>query len=184
MFVSDDIIADQFRLTKKKDLKSFFYCMKSPGFRFLFFFRKLQQTKKMNPLWLFYKIMYRHYFIKYGFQIPISVKIGKGLLLPHFGGIVINSKSKIGNNCNILQNVTLGNTKRGVKKGAPIIGNKVYIGPSATVVGGITVGDNVLIVGNSFVNFDIPSNSIVIGNPAKIISRDNAVDAYIDNVVI
>jgi serine O-acetyltransferase len=119
--------------------------------------------------------------VKYSIQIPISVQIGEGLLLPHFGGIVINSKSAIGNNCNILQNVTLGNTKRGQKKGAPLIGNNVYIGPSATVVGGITVGNNVLIVANSFVNFDVPNDSIVIGNPAKIISRENAVDGYINN---
>lgn len=181
MFLSNEIKGDIYRIKGKVDFSCFLSCMKSKGFRFLFFFRKLKETKKTNPLWLFYKLMYRHYFVKYGIQIPIGVQIGAGLSLPHFGSIVINSKSKIGNNCNILQNVTLGNTKRGQKKGAPIIGNQVYIGPSASIVGGIVIGNNVLIAANAFVNFDVPDNSIVIGNPAKIIPRENAVEGYIYN---
>jgi serine O-acetyltransferase len=102
-------------------------------------------------------------------------------MLPHFGGIVINSKTVIGNNCNILQGVTLGNTKRGKKMGAPTIGNKVYLGPNAVVVGGVFIGDNVLIAPNSFVNIDIPSNSIFVSG--KIINKDNATEGYLLNIL-
>lgn len=67
----------------------------------------------------------------------------------------------------------------GVKKGVPTIGNDVWIGPNAVVVGGITIGDNVLIAANSFVNFDVPPDSIVIGNPGKIIPSKRATEGYI-----
>jgi serine O-acetyltransferase len=89
----------------------------------------------------------------------------------------------IGSNCNILQNVTIGNTKGGKKTGAPVIGDHVYLGPGAVVVGGITIGNNVLIAPNAFVNFDVPDDSIVIGNPGKIIPNNAATVEYIRNTV-
>jgi serine O-acetyltransferase len=153
-------------------------------FRFIAFYRLSQKYPKSNPLGLFYRLLYRRYGVKYGIQIPLSVQIGKGLLLPHFGGIVVNSQSKIGDNCTLLHNVTIGNTKRGEKKGAPNIGSRVYIGPGAVIVGGITVGDNVLIAPNSYVNLDVPSHSVVIGNPAKIYAKENATDGYVTNAVL
>lgn len=63
------------------------------------------------------------------------------------------------------------------------MGDCVWIGINSTVVGKVTIGDNVLIAPNTFVNFDVPSNSIVIGNPAKIISDTNAADGYINRKV-
>lgn len=152
----------------------------NPGFKFLYFFRKSQSRSRKNFLGFIYYFFYRRYSIKYGFQIPRTVDIGSGMLFPHFGNIVINSKTKIGCNCNILQGVTIGNTK-GRNGGTPIIGNNVYIGPNAVVVGNIRIGDNVLIAGNSFINFSIPQNHIAIGNPAKIIHRENATAEYINN---
>lgn len=67
--------------------------------------------------------------------------------------------------------------KRGKRAGCPIIGNKVYIASGAVITGKIKVGNNVLIAANSFVNFDVPNNSIVIGN--KIIKSNKATDYYI-----
>jgi serine O-acetyltransferase len=127
--------------------------------------------------------MYRKYSVKYGFQIPRSVEIGGGLALPHFGGIVINSGSVIGRNCNILQGVTLGNTKRGGKKGAPVIGDDVYIGPNAVIVGNVKVGNNVLIAPNAYVNIDVPDNTIVLGNPAVLKYSSKATAGYLNNTV-
>ena len=68
------------------------------------------------------------------------------------------------------------------KKGCPVIGDRVWIGPEAVVVGGIYIGDNVLIAGNAFVNSDVPSNSIVMGNPGEIIPSPDATKDYITNV--
>lgn len=120
---------------------------------------------------------------KYDFNIPASTCIGRGLFIGHNGSIIINKNVVIGNNCNIATGVTIGQENRGKRQGNPIIGNQVWIGTNAVIVGKIKVGNNVLIAPNSFVNFDVPDNSIVIGNPAKIIHSENAVDNYITNIV-
>jgi len=179
MNLNNKIKADLFRYTGTSTLKALLKAWRSPTFRFLFFFRMVTSSKKYSFKWILSFPFYRRHFLKYGLQIPTSVKIGKGLLLPHFGGIVINSGSVIGENCNILQGVTLGNINTGKNKGAPIIGNEVYIGPGAIIVGGIKVGEDVLIAGNAFVNFDVPPHSIVIGNPGTIIAKENATKNYI-----
>lgn len=77
----------------------------------------------------------------------------------------------------------IGQQNRGRLKGAPIIGNKVWIGINAAIVGKITIGDDVLIAPNSFVNCDIPSHSIVFGNPCIIKHKDNATKEYINNII-
>ena len=69
------------------------------------------------------------------------------------------------------------------RKGAPRIGDEVWIGVNATVVGGIKVGSDVLIAPNSYVNCDVPDHSIVLGNPCRIIARDNATECYINRKI-
>ena len=174
-----EIKADLFRYTNSSGNKAFLKAWRSPCFRFLVFFRMVTLSKKFSIKWIFSFPFYRRLFLKYGIQIPTSVKIGKGLLLPHFGGIVINSGTVIGENCTILQNVTFGNTKGGKNAGSPKLGSKVYVGPGALIVGAIEIGNDVMIVGNTFVNMDVPSNSIVIGNPSKIIYKENPTKHYI-----
>lgn len=87
----------------------------------------------------------------------------------------------IGQNCNIHKGVTIGQESRGKRKGSPIIGNKVWIGVGAVVVGKITIGDDVMIAPNSFVNTDIPPHSVVFGNPYIIKHKENATEGYILN---
>jgi serine O-acetyltransferase len=115
---------------------------------------------------------------KYGFQIPESTKIGRGFRIVHFGMIVIHPLTIIGENFNISQGVTIGNSQ-GKSSGTPIIGDNVCIQPNAVVVGGIKIGNNVLIAPNAFVNFDVPDNAIVIGNPGKIILKENPTAKFI-----
>ena len=124
-------------------------------------------------------LLIRHYSIKYGYQIPLQTEIGEGLYLGHHGPVVINQNSRIGKNCNIAQNVTIGMENRGPRKGCPVIGDKVWIGAGATIVGKIQIGDDVLIAPNSFVNCDIPSHSVVFGNPCVIKHKEHATEAYI-----
>ena len=64
-----------------------------------------------------------------------------------------------------------------------VIEDDVWIGANAVIVGKINIGSNVLIAPLSYVNIDIPSNSIVMGNPAKIIPRENATEGYIENAI-
>ena len=101
------------------------------------------------------------------------------MYLGHHGPVVINQNSRIGKNCNIAQNVTIGMENRGPRKGCPIIGDKVWIGAGAVIVGKIQIGDDVLIAPNSFVNCDIPSHSVVFGNPCVIKHKEDATEAYI-----
>ncbi|RUA35657.1 MAG: serine acetyltransferase [Bacteroidetes bacterium] len=151
-----------------------------PGFRFSFYFRAAQNFSGINPIGLFGRVFLKICKVKYGFQIPHKVKIGKGLFIGHFGNIVINQRASIGDNFNIAQGVTIGYISRGKKKGYPVIGNNVWVGANAVVVGNIKVGDNVLIAPLSFVNFDVPDNAVVSGNPAKIINYKGSF-GYVNN---
>jgi len=104
--------------------------------------------------------------------IPGSASIGKNVTLGYWGlGIVIHSNSVIGDNCLIGQNVTIGRNL-GDKK-VPVIGNNVYIGAGSVIFGEIIIEDNVIIGSNSVVNKSIPANTIVAGNPAKIIRKSD-----------
>ena len=90
---------------------------------------------------------------------------------------------RIGRNCNIHKGVIIGQTNRDTKKGAPTIGDNVWIGVNAAIVGKITIGDDVLIAPNSFVNIDVPSHSVVFGNPCIIKHKQNATEGYINHIL-
>lgn len=124
-------------------------------------------------------LMYKFWCRIYCVEIPLSVKIGKGLYIGHPYAITISGAAVIGENCNISKGVTIGSENRGRRKGAPTIGNKVWIGVNSTVVGNIVIGDDVLIAPNSYVNVDVPSHSIVLGNPCVIKHCDHATEGYI-----
>lgn len=105
-----------------------------------------------------------------------------GFYIGHFGGIVISAKAKIGKNCNISQNVTIGYSSRGKNQGWPTIMENVYIGPGAVVIGNIIVGENAAVGANAFVNADVPDNAVVEGVLAKTISFKGS-EGYILNKV-
>ncbi len=93
--------------------------------------------------------------------------IGSGFVLMHGFGTVINGSAIIGRNCTVLHNVTIG----GARGGAPIIGDNVYIGAGALVIGGIRVGDNVKIGAGAIVVEDVPDNCTVVSKKAYIIKH-------------
>ena len=143
------------------------------------YFRKFQTAS--NPLSkLLYRFLYRIAAHKNHIEISRNTKIGAGLYIGRPFCITINPKTIIGYNCNIHKGVTIGQENRGSRQGTPVIGNCVWIGVNATIVGKITIGNDVLIAPNSYVNVDIPSHSVVIGNPATIHHRDNATENYIN----
>ena len=120
---------------------------------------------------------------KYGLNLGDPAHIGPGLYLSHAHCIDINKMARIGKNCNLSKGVTVGIENRGKRKGAPTIGDNVWIGAHATVVGKISVGSDVLIAPGAYVNFDIPDHSIVIGNPGKVIHCDFATENYINRTI-
>ena len=115
-------------------------------------------------LYLFSKYRYRQLSIKCGYSIPTNV-FGAGISLPHRGTLVINSQTKIGENCRIHVGVNIG----AHKEKAPRIGNNVYIGPGAIIFGDIEIADNITIGANATVNKSFTTPNVTIaGTPAKI----------------
>jgi len=105
-----------------------------------------------------------------GMEIHPSAKIGKSFFIDHGVGVVIGETTIIGDNCVLFQNVTLGGTGKHTGKRHPTLGNNVLVGVSATLLGPITVGDNVKIGAETFIIMeDVPSNCTVVGVPGKIV---------------
>lgn len=103
------------------------------------------------------------------FSCVISKKLPRSVSMPHPVGVVIGSDSPIGNNCTIMQNVTIG--VRNIKDNqSPTIGDDVLIGAGAAVLGDIKVGDGAKITANSVVLSDVPAETTVAGIPAKTVN--------------
>jgi serine O-acetyltransferase len=121
-----------------------------------------------------------------GLEIHPGATIGKGFFVDHGAGVVIGETAVIGDNCVLFHNVTLGGTGKHDGKRHPTLGNNVFIGTGAILLGPIRVGDNVHIGANAFVVMrDVPSNCTVVGTPAKIIKRDGVfVDEDLPKTVV
>ena len=149
-------------------------------YRALKAFRKYQSN--YNTIWkFFYSLRLKHFQYKYGMEFA-NPSIGRGFVIGHWGRIVINGNSKIGDQFMVTHGVTIGRDIRGKRKGIPIIGDRVAVRANSTIVGNVVIGDDVLIAPNTFVNFNVPNNSIVIGNPAKIISREKASEGHVGKI--
>jgi len=182
--IKEQIRADIFRRhgTYKVSLVDFFF---SPEIRFAKIFRKAQYYchSKNKLKSTYYRIRLYFLSIRYSYQVPASTKIGKGFLLWHVGRVIVHHSAVLGDNVNLSTGVVIGKSFRGERSGCPTIGNRVWIGANAVVVGKVTIGDNVLIAPCAYVNVDVPDNSIVLGNPARIIPREKATEGYIENIV-
>lgn len=104
-----------------------------------------------------------------GISIPAQAKIGKGLRIHHFGGIVLRSGVILGEHCTIYHGVTLGD--RGGHGGAPRVGHRVLIGAGAKLIGEIKVGDDCVIGANAVVHTSVPAQHLAVGVPATIKKR-------------
>lgn len=102
--------------------------------------------------------------------VPFSTPIGKSAHFVHNYGSHLNAKS-IGDGFRCYQYVVMG-SKRFRDAGRPVIGNNVTCATGVVIVGDITIGNNVQIAANAFVNRSIPDNCVVMGNPAKIVKRE------------
>lgn len=156
--------------------------------------QKLKQFIYMDPTWKFQRLLrkveYYHncrrgpmsrlyyYFLEYrfkkmsinlGFSIPKNA-FGPGLSIPHYGTIVVNSRTKVGKNCRIHVCVNIGASGGSLE--APVIGDNVYIGPGAKIYGAISIANNIVIGPNSSVNKSFEEEGIFIaGSPAKKIKE-------------
>jgi len=145
-------------------------------------FRKANACK-LPPLKAFYMLRLLRISNKTQIQIPARTSIGEGFYIGHCGRVVINPEAKLGKNINIAAGVTIGMENRGKRKGAPQIGDNCWIGTNSVIVGNVKIGNDVLIAPLTYVNFDVPDHSVVIGHPGKIVPRENATEAYVCNRV-
>jgi len=140
--------------------------------------RKLLQSIRRHEYWSKRKAPYSRAmkaicFIKHRFwstvtgaEIQLGTSIGGGLLIPHPNGIVIHPNVKIGPNCLIFQQVTIGTSKN--QNGVPIVGGQVDIGAGAKILGPLSIGDHAIIGANAVVISNVPQSATAIGIPAKV----------------
>lgn len=124
---------------------------------------------KIIALLSFFNLKFMQLF--FGFSFPEATQIGKGIFISHLGTIILNSNVVIGENCNLGPMIVIGWGHSKGKDGCPTLGNRVWIGPGAKIFGPIKIGNDVAIGANAVVNFDVPDNSTVVGNPARIIEN-------------
>ena len=146
------------------------------------YYRKCQE-QRCKIIHLLYRCLFAYFKRKSHIELYFKTEIGEGLYIGHPYNITINKNVVIGKNCNIHKGVTIGQENRGERKGTPVIGNYVWIGVNATITGQIEIGNDVMIAPNTFVNCNVPSHSIVFGNPCIIKHKDFATEGYINHTI-
>jgi serine O-acetyltransferase len=107
--------------------------------------------------------------------ISPRASIGAGLYIGHVGGIHINPQAVIGQNCDLGHRVTIGTSAMG-RQGTPVLGDNVYVGPGAMLIGNIRIGDGAKIAANTLVIDDVPDGATVMGVPGRIILGPSRTD--------
>lgn len=141
----------------------------SPGKRLLAAIRDYQRHQRRGSLWARWLsrwavLRHRAWSVATGADIPVNCQIGGGLMLPHPNGVVIHPEARIGPNCLIFQQVTIGTVESG---GAPVVGGHVDIGAGAKLLGAIVVEDHAKIGANAVVLSDVPTGAVAVGVPAR-----------------
>ncbi|HEY0681403.1 MAG TPA: hypothetical protein VGD45_03640 [Steroidobacter sp.] len=166
----------RYEMTSGSTLRRVLTCARSPGVHAVLVLRFGQWSQRRpKALRLLFDPVYAilNFFIQvlWGIEIPRRARIGPGLYIGHYGGITVSSGAVIGRDCNLSQNITIGVSGAGPKRGAPTIGDNVYVAPGARLVGKIKIGNNVKIGANAVIHKDLPDNAIAVLEPGfKIIS--------------
>ncbi len=147
-------------------LRKTFFTLTSPGFQAVWGYRLARWLMRAH-IPLVGVVLQRFSEVWTGISIPPEAIIGPGLLIQHFGGIVINGNAVIGSDCTFHHGVTIGNRVPGGP--SPRVGHRVMMGVGAVVLGGITVGDDVEIGANAVVVTSIPDGAVAVGIPARVV---------------
>lgn len=143
-----------------------------PGFRAVAIHRfgvwrmGLRSKLVRAPFSLLYRLLYRRCRNHYGIELPYTVKLGRGVVFEHQGGIVVHGATIIGADCIIRQNCTFGNRRLDAAADAPTLGRGVNVGAGAVVLGNVTIGDGAVIGANAVVLSDVPAGALAVGVPA------------------
>lgn len=145
--------------------------------------REIVQRSNSRLLKKIYKWRYSHILVYLGSYLPLSAQFAEKPEFPHgISGIFISQGARIGKNCTIFQQVTIGSNTLSDSKtfGSPTIGDNVYIGCGAKIIGGVKVGNNVRIGANCVVVTDIPDNAtVVLSAPRVIVHEENRNNVFV-----
>ena len=130
------------------------------------------------PLKMLVRLIYVFIEIATNIELPAQTVVGCGLFVPHTGHIIIASNATIGRYCTFTQGISVGHGAGGRESSfaSPVVGDRVYIGPGAAVLGPINIGNDVLIGANAVVIRSVPARAVVVGNPARVISMKGSFD--------
>lgn len=129
-----------------------------------------------KPMSALYKFAFKLVQIAAGIELPCEAKVGRGVVIDHFGGIIVSGYAVIGDGCRLRQGVSIG-LARPEEPCAPTIGSHVDIGAGAKLLGDIRIGDHAQIGANAVVTRHVPASHIAVGVPARIRSRPVAITA-------
>ena len=164
--------ADLFQLRPRVCVKSFMSCIiKDHGFRYGLILRLLSHGPQNIVCHTLFRIIAHFMENKRLVFVNPKIPIGGGFRLGHCFDVIIDAVS-IGKNVKVMQQVTIGRCIGGNRPGVPTIGNNVFIGAGATIIGAVRLGNNIVVGANAVVTKDVPDGAIVGGVPAKIISME------------
>jgi serine acetyltransferase len=134
----------------------------------LIVFRFGQQVRTrgilLRFLWWILDLVYLRLLI--GAELPPDVDAGPGLRLPHAGrGVILHPTARLGEDVTLYHRVTLGNSGR--RERAPVLGDRVYVGTGATIIGEVTVGEGAAVGAGAVVTHDVDPETTVTGVPAR-----------------
>lgn len=154
--------------------------IKEPAFRYVYLMCKTSAYHKRRPIGIFWRFLLKRCSAISGMQISPEASIGKGFPLIHRGQIVISHVAVIDDYCTFSQCLAIG---VGINREPQGWATEYGLALTPSLWGDLGTGSNVLIGPNAYVNFDVPDNSIVIGNPGEVIESRSATEGYIENML-
>ena len=165
-------INEEMENIKKKDpaVNSKFEILMYPSFKAVLIYR-LSHKLYLKKHFLLARFLCEKAKRKTGIEIHPGAKIGKGLFIDHGSGVVIGETAIVGDDVTLFHGATLGGTGKEKGKRHPTVGNNVFIGSGAKILGNIRIGDNVKIGANAVVLKNVEDNCTVVGIPAKKVKK-------------
>ena len=148
---------------------------------FVYRFGRALRTRSLPPVvsgfaWFAYRFLEVMVRLATGIHLDVDAQIGPGFYVGHHGSIFVGPGTRIGANCSIGQMCYLSAAAVGGSEGAPVVGDRVYLGPGCKVIGRVSIADGAAIGASAVVFDDVPRNGVVVGNPGRVTSLKGSGD--------